>query len=144
MRGDPILDPRHSQLNKLAKEIQGLKDCLVKTDLYLRRVELHEFVLWSGTMHYDVQGVRASVESLARALTLIDRQNKASWCATEGGFPKKFSMGALLLMHDMILGRLFGSAGNANEEVRRHSRLAPGRNQVGAPRPGSHPYSFHS
>ena len=28
------------------------------------------------------------------------------------------------LMHDMILDRLFGSAGNTNEELRRHSRLA--------------------
>ena len=41
----------------------------------------------------------------------------------EGGFPKKFSMGALLLMYDMIMDRLSGSAGNFAEELRRRERL---------------------
>ena len=32
-------------------------------------------------------------------------------------------MGALVLMYDMIMDRLHGSAGNTNEELRRRDRL---------------------
>jgi len=75
-------------------------------------------------VHFDVEGVRASVESLSRSLTLIARENRASWCAAEKSFPKTFSMGALILMHDMILVRLFSSADGTSEDLKRRDRLA--------------------
>ena len=44
-REDKIFEPRQVQLYELSKEIIGLKGRVTGTDLYLRRVELREFVL---------------------------------------------------------------------------------------------------
>ena len=119
-----ILDPLQSQLNKLANETKGLRDRLIATELYVRRVELRKFVQWSDRMHFDVEGVRASIESLNRSLKLIAGENRALWRTAEKSFPKTFSMGALILMHDMILVRLFISLDGSSEGLKRHARLA--------------------
>ena len=83
--GLPILEQNalpahtlHIQLRKFAKSIQKLKEELIETLLYIRRVELLQFVQWSGKMHFDVQQLRASVESLDRGLKLVERKNRAS------------------------------------------------------------------
>ena len=123
-RGTVFIDFRQGQLNKLANETKGLRDRLVATELYVRRVELRKFVQWSDRMHFDVEGVRASIESLSRSLKLIAGENRALWRTAERSFPKTFSMGALILMHDMILVRLYIPPDGSSEGPRRHARLA--------------------
>ena len=118
-----ITDQRQIRLAEFSEKIIDLQARVRLTDLYIRRTQLLLFVQWAGVMHFDVPGLRVSIKKLSRSLNLINKKNRATWCPGGTGFPAKFSMGAVILMKDMVLDRIYGSAGDSTEEVIRRGRL---------------------